>query len=161
MLTANGIEEPWPRTLFAKPVPWIAQRADAQREAAASDAAIELIAETDQPLDAVVEVCSPFAGELCPVISSRGASIGELKQRPANGFKWNAGALRRLNDSHAAQHFTRVAALVSLVAPAMEEPFGFVKMEGGDGHTAAPRYLAYREFFCEAWMGWRHSIFLS
>ena len=118
-------------------VPGIAQRADTEREAAAADAAIELIAQAGEPGDSVVEVGAPVAGKPGPVAGVGSAVAGEGVEGCADIGKGNAGALRHLDEGDAAEDFAGVAPLVALVAPAMNEALSLVEVQRGDGDATA------------------------
>jgi glycine/D-amino acid oxidase-like deaminating enzyme len=66
---------------------WVSQGALAQRQAAATDAAIELIAECGEESDLVIQAGTPAARQSLPVAFGRSPAAGQRAQRLGDLFE--------------------------------------------------------------------------
>ena len=112
--------------MLAENVARIIQRAYSKRETAAADAAVQLIA---QASEAGNPVCAPGSREFFPVIRIWSALARKGFEGFADCNERDARPLSDFNESHAAEDFACVTALIARSAPASDKPFRFIKMK--------------------------------
>jgi len=96
--------------------------------------------------DAVVEVLAPAGGQFGPVLTGRDAVVGQCGEGLADACQWDAQALRHPDERDAPQRLAGVAALIAAGAAGMNEALALIEVQGRNGHSAAVRHLARREF---------------
>ena len=136
------IEQARPRALRSQLIPGIAQRAGFQRETAAANASIKLIAQAREPLDTVLQTGSPPRRQKRPILGRGRAAVGRAVNASTNLRQRDSRMLRHFDHRDAAQHIASVAPLIAGIAPAPDQPFRLVKMERRNGNAAARRHLA-------------------
>jgi len=67
----------------------------------------------------------------------------KIIQRDLDRGQRNARPLCDLDHGNAPQHVAAVAALVAVVAPAMDQSLGFIEVDGGNADPAATRDFAH------------------
>lgn len=131
----------------------VGQGAGVQGQAAAADAAGEVVAQADELGDARVEFVAPLFGDGGPVGAGGGAVVGEGFEGLADAGQGHADALGDADEGDPAQGVAAVAALVAAGAAAVDEPLAFVEVQGGDGDSGAFGDLADGEFLGDGWHG--------
>src|SRR5690606_15800382 len=119
--------------------------ADVEREAAAADAGVEVVAEALEERDALVEERAPAGGEPFPLARRGGAFLGEGGERGADVVEGEADTLRGLDEGEAAEDVATVAALVAGVAGGGDQTAVLVEAQRRGGEAGARGGLADRE----------------
>src|SRR6185312_13654601 len=112
-MTWSTHEAPRPRPVLAEAVVRVDEAAAVDREAAAADAAGEVVAQLLETPDAVVELLAPLRGELLPVGAGRGAPVGQGVERGPDLGQRDADALRDADERQPSEHLAAEAALVA------------------------------------------------
>ena len=146
-------ESAWAGACCGEFVAGVGQCAGVQGQAAAADAAGEVVAQADELGDACVEFVAPALGDAGPVGAGGGAVVGEFLEGLADAGQGHADALGDADEGDPAQGVAAVAALVSAGAAAVDEALAFVEVQGGDGDSGAFGDLADGEFLGDGWHG--------
>lgn len=133
------------RALLAELITWVGQRAVVDGQAAAADAAGEVVAELLETVNSLVQRCLPASGQSLPVGPGGGAAIRQLGKGRADVCQGDADALCDADKGHAAKHLAPVASLVAGGAPAADKTLSLVEVQCRDAHTAAGGDLANGE----------------
>src|SRR5690606_28847198 len=115
---------------------------DAQRQAAATDARVEVVAEALQQADTRVKQRSPRGGEPLPLRRGGGAIFWQRREGASNLVEREANALRGLDARKPAGHVTPGAALAARSRDGRDEPAMLVEAERGGGEAGARRRFA-------------------
>src|SRR5690606_953761 len=94
-------------------VPPVVHRASVEREAAAADAALEVLLEPAQIGDPVLQALPPSLGEPPPVLAVGDAPIGQLAEGVLDLLEGQAHRAGGPDERHSAQFTAAVAALVA------------------------------------------------
>src|SRR5665647_2964752 len=105
----------------------------AQRQTAAADAAVELVAQAQQLGDARVEKCTPRPAQSGPVSSCRIATVRQEGERLSDFGKSQSETLRGSDESHPAERAALVATLVCRSARGADQAERLVVPGGRDG----------------------------
>src|SRR5262245_13821640 len=124
-------------SLFGEHVAGVGQRAGLEAQAAAADAAGEVVAQPLDVQDAVVEVLAPLGREFRPVLAGGDAIVGQRPQRLADAGKWDSEPLRHPDERDTPQRLAGVSALVSAGASAGDEAFPLVEVQRRHRDTTA------------------------
>src|SRR6266571_2867253 len=115
------------------------------REAAATDARGESVAQALQRLDARVEVVSPAVREAFPVLAAGRAASGQARERRPDVGEGDARGSAGLDEGNPAQDGAVVAALVAVGAGGLDQALAFVEAQRRGRDAASLRHLADRE----------------
>ena len=115
----------------------VPERTSGHRQTSASYAAIQLISQFREALDAIVQVCFPAGRQVAPVLGRGDPIVGKCSERIADAGQGNAQALRDFDDGNAAQNIARVLALIAQGAGGLDDVLRFVKMERRNRYSGA------------------------
>ena len=116
-------------------------------EAAAADAAGELLLEFFDAAAALFEGCFPAEGSFFPIGLGRRFCQRDFGEGVLDILEWDAEAFGDADQGHAADHVARVAALVAGSAIGGDEAEALVIVERGDGGARALAHLPHAEKF--------------
>jgi L-fuculose-phosphate aldolase len=138
-----GLQIAGARLLAAQGVVRVHQLADAQRQAAAADAAGEPVAQPLQLADPLVQVGAPLRRQPGPVPGGGSPAGGQPGQGVGDPAERDSDLLRGADERHPAQRRPRVAALVARGAAGGDETPFLVKAQRRDSYPAARRELPH------------------
>ena len=118
-------------------VVWVGQGAAVQREAPASDAVGELIAELLKRTDSIIKFCLPALGELLPVSAGGRSALWQTLKGLPYPCQWDAYPLCDPDHSDAPQGLPAISALVAGSAAAGDESLPLIEVHRRDGDPAA------------------------
>ena len=130
-------EKPGAGALRGERVMRVPERTSRHRQTSASYAAVQLISQFREPLDAVVQVCFPTGRQVAPVLGGGDPIVGKRRERVADAGQGNAQALRDFDDGDAAQNIAGVLALIAQGAGGLDEALRFVEMERRNRYSGA------------------------
>jgi hypothetical protein len=115
----------------------VVQRAALERQAAAADARVELVAQLGQRGDARIEQRPPVARQPGPVCRRRRAFAGQSRERSANLIQGQSDRLRDASLSSASQRRSRVTPPSRLAAATAQQAFCLVIAQRAGRHAGA------------------------
>src|SRR6266542_2697059 len=140
-VTASRVEQAaGALAVLGEPVVAVGEVAAVDRQAAASHAVGEVVAELLEMTDARVQLGLPASRQLFPVVAGRRAAIRQLGEGGADVGQRDADALGDADQRHAP-----VAPLVARGAAAGDQLLPFVEMQRRDGHPTARGELPDRQ----------------
>src|SRR3954451_22298824 len=131
--SAPRLEEDRSRPPARGPVVAVVQGAGAQAQAAAADAAVELVAEPLETFDLGIDARPPAAGEPCPVRARGRPAFRQRGQRLGDLLQAQADPLRGPDEGHPAQGGAGIAALVPAGPLGMDQALVLVVAQGRGG----------------------------
>src|SRR6266542_1885520 len=145
-VTASRVEQAaGALAVLGEPVVAVGEVAAVDRQAAASHAVGEVVAELLEMTDARVQLGLPASRQLFPVVAGRRAAIRQLGEGGADVGQRDADALGDADQRHAPERVAPVAPLVARGAAAGDQLLPFVEMERRDGHPTARGELPDRQ----------------
>jgi len=106
-------EESRAGTLGGESVLRVPQRTSGHGEAAASDAAVQLVSKFRKALNAIIQVFLPAGRQVAPVLGGCGPIAGKRRECIMNAGQGNTEALRDFDDGDATQDIARILALIA------------------------------------------------
>jgi hypothetical protein len=138
----TGSEIPCSRSFVSEDVVGVGKPTQAKRQAAATDAAGQLITEQLELVYALIQVSAPRCRQACPVVSG-GRSL--CRERVEGGFdpgQRYPDALRRAYEGHSPEHLARIATLIAGSSTRGDEALGFIEAQRGNRYAAPVRQVA-------------------
>src|SRR5690606_19856381 len=99
-----------------------------------------------KPLDTLIKLLPPLRRQTAPVCGCRCTLIRQHLQGLADRSQRNAHALRNFNEGDPSQHIALITSLITGVAPASNQTFKLVKIDGRNRTTTPFCNLANTHF---------------
>ena len=132
-------------TLFGKLIRGVPQRTGGDRQATASNAVVESIAEFGELADAMVEFDSPRRRQPAPVLARRRTICRKRRKGLLDGRKRDAGPLRHLDDGDPPENAACIAPLIASTPRTPNQPLGLIEVQGRNRHATSLRGLSDAE----------------
>ena len=130
---------------FGRDVVGVPDRARLERQAAAADAAVEVLAEPLQRRDLLVQTWAPAGSQVGPVVAVRCAPLGQQLERRLDLGERQPDLLGDPDEAHPAQHVGVVPAVVGVGPIGRDQPVLLVEAQRRRGHSGPGGDLADRE----------------